>query len=311
MTGAAWGYDWQLCDPAGTSCTTLAGEHAASLTLTPAMAGHTVRSMVTATTGSGSVSARSAASYPIVGTGTGTGAGAGGAGQVRDVAASPAAGAGGLGAVRMTVDDDADLPVAVSVTVHRVNGRGGNGTARVSAQQRGATITGRLLTAAGEPIGDAQIDVIAQRAIRGAHGEIAGAVRSDDDGRFVFSPSSGSGRRIYTFGYREHLSDDRYVHWVSVTVTPAPTLTVDHPTRVNGQSVLFRGNADDAVELQVRVGHRWKTIAMPALRDGSFSHRYRFTRTRTTHTYRFRARTPSGPSKTTTVRVSAKVEIDR
>jgi hypothetical protein len=310
--GATWTYGWQLCDAGGSGCSAIPSEHGPTLALTAAMADHTVRSLVTATTGAGSADARSAPSYPIAAAGAG---GAGGAGGIRDVSAPPSIGGGlagaGGGPFRVAVDDAIGLPVPVSVTVHRVNGRGGERTARVSASLRGAAIAGRLTSSAGEPIADAQIDVLAQRAVRGAHGEVAGAAMTDADGRFLFTPPPSAARRIYTFGYREHLSDDAYAHFVSVTVTPAPTLTVDHPTRLNGQIVVFRGTGDDPVELQVRIARRWKTIASPPLRDGAFIYRYRFTRTRTRHTYRFRVLTDSGPSAPVTVRVAPKVEVGR
>jgi hypothetical protein len=197
----------------------------------------------------------------------------------------------------------------IVVTVARPNGRGAQSTARVTAERRGGVVAGRLTTSRGEPISDAQVDVIVQAATRGAHGEIAGAVSTDDDGRFTFRPT-GRDTRIFTFGYREHLSDDHYAHWTSVTVSDdgaVPTLTVDRTRVANGQSVLFRGTTTDpTLELQALPRGHWTTIATPRPRAGAFTYRYRFTRTRHTQTYRFRALTQTGPSTTTSVRVTAK-----
>lgn len=301
--GASFSYGWELCDAGGSGCSAIAGEHGASLHVTSSMADRTVRSVVTATTGGGLIAARSAASYAIA-DGGGSG-GAGGAGGVHDVVAPPPSSAGGGGPTRRATPA---LPVPpIVVTVARPNGRGAQSTARVTAERRGESVVGRLTTDRGEPIADAQIDVIVQAAQRGAHGQIAGAATTDDDGRFTFR-TAGDGSRIFTFGYREHLSDDHYVHWASVTVTDAtttPTLTVDRTRVRNGQRVVFRGTATDAIELQVLARGRWTTIATPRLRNGAFSQGYRFTLTRHTQTYRFRALTPSGPSTTASVRVTA------
>ncbi len=305
-TGATFAYAWELCDALGGACAPLAGESAPTLALTAAMADHTVRSVVTATTTGGSAVSRSAPSYPISGAGLG---GAAGAGGVVDVIASPSSGGGGGGgggARRTTTAADA-LPVPpIVVSVRGPNGRGAEDTARVSAERRGGAISGRLLTGAGAPIAGAQIDVIVQAATRGAHGQVAGAVSTDDAGRFTFALPAAATGRIFTFGYREHLSDDHYVHWASVRVSDPPTLFADRTAVPNGRSVLFRGTAADGVELQVQVRHRWTTIATPRRRGGAFAYRYRFTRTHHTTTYRFRVLSPGGPSNTTSVRVTAK-----
>jgi len=302
--GATFAYSWELCDAGGGGCTPVPGAHAATLPLTAAMADHTVRSVVTATTNGGSVAVRSAPSYAITGA---SGGGAEGAGGVRDVVAPPGGSGGGGGGGSPRAKSPLPVPPIV-VSVARPNGHGAEGSARVSAERRGGEIVGRLTTSAGPPIADAQVDVVVQAAQRGAHGQIAGAVWTDDDGRFTFRPT-GHGGRIFTFGYREHLSDDHYAHWVSVSIADdpaAPTLTVDRAQVANGQTVVFRGTALDPVDLQVLTRGRWTTIASPRPRAGAFSHRYRFTRTRQTRTYRFRAATRSGTSTTATVRVTAK-----
>ena len=305
--GATYGYDWLLCDATGGGCTPIAGEHGATLSLTPAMADHTVRSLVTASTAAGSASVRSAPSYTIAGAGAG---GGGGAGGVRDVPAAGASGGGGGGgggggARRTTTAADPPTVPPLVVRVASPNGRGATSTARVAAARRGGAIAGRVTTIGGEPIGQAQVDIVVQAATD-SHGQVAGAVTTGEDGRFTFPLPANARGRIFTFGYREHLSDDHYAHWTSVAVADPPTLRVDRTLVANGRSVLFRGRATDGVELQVEVRHRWTTIATPRLRNGAFAYRYRFTRTHRTTTYRFRALSPSGPSTTTTVRVTAK-----
>lgn len=305
VAGATITYAWELCDAGGGACSTIPGEHGAALLLTAAMVDRSVRSVVTATTSGGTVSSRSAPSYAIAG--AGGSAGAGGAGGVHDVLEPPSSAGGSASGGRPS---NSALPLSpIVVTVARPNGHGAESAARVVAERHGSAVTGRLTTGRGEPISDAQIDVIVQAAVRGAHGQIGGAVTTDEDGRFTFRLSGGGGARIFTFGYREHLSDDHYTDWTSVTANAdavPPTLTVDRTRVVNGQSVLFRGTATDPVDLQVLTRGRWTTIATPHPRDGAFNHRYRFTRTRRTQTYRFRATAPGGTSTTTTVRVTAK-----
>ncbi len=346
VTGAAYRYAWELCDLAGDACTTIADQTDPALTVTAAMVDHTIRSVVTATTDGGATTVRSAPSDPID---RAPGGGQlGGAGGLRDaiVRTVIGGGGGGGGGVQLSADEAASLPVppVTPTTSRAVNGDGADGSAELEARLTGGDevlvygatrpFAGRLTTATGRPIAKAQIDVIVHTAVQGAHGAVAGAVRSDDDGRFTFSPPVGPSR-IYTFGYRLHVSDTAYVRWVSVglPVVGKVSLATDRRIARNGQTVAFRGAVAGApagvrrtIDLQVQVGRRWQTIATPRLTNGRFRIAYRFTRTYRRESYRFRAlvrgsatwplRTATSPTRQVTVRpavgrVSRTAEVER
>jgi hypothetical protein len=252
-----------------------------------------VRAVVTATTGGGTTTARSAPSWPI---GRTAGAGVGGSGTgLRDVVAGAAA-AGGGGRGRVTVADD-ELPVPGPVYVPGLNGVAADGTARIDASSsRSGLITGRLTTKAGAPIADAQIDVIVHVAVAGATGQVAGAVTTDAAGEFRYRPQRGVSR-IFTFGYRASLADDVYLDHASVAAptVAAVSLTASGSRLRNGQVLRLSGAVAPAppgtrntVDVQTLTERGWKTIATPRLREGAFAWTHRFTRTTSPATYRFR-----------------------
>jgi hypothetical protein len=295
VSGATFAYAWELCDAAGDACTPIPGQASPTLSLTSAMVDRTVRSAVTATTSAGTTTARSAPSWPIGRTASGVGSSGTG---LRDVVAAEATAGGSGGRGRITIADDDALPVPQTVYVTEPNGIGADGTARIDAwRDDGALISGRLTTASGRPIAEAQVDVIVHTAVAGAKGRIAGAVTTDDDGAFRYRPQPGVSR-IFTFGYRASLADTSYVHHASVAmpVAASVSLTADRTRLRNGQVLTLRGAvalapaaARQPVDIQTRTPRGWKTIARTRLRSGRFAYQHRFVRTTRPTTYRFRA----------------------
>jgi len=312
VSGATYTYSWQLCDASGAGCTPIAGQTGSSLAITAAMVDHTIRAVVTATTGGGSTISTSNASYTISAT---SGGGGGGAGGITDVTARQAQGGGGGGGqIKLTGEEATGLPIPpITIYTSAPNGRHADGLSatdvRVSAQHTAAkqrygqrtVITGRLATASGAPIVGAQVDVIVHDAVKGAKGRVDGKVMTNDKGEFTYTPSAG-GSRIFTFAYRLRLSDDHYAQWSSVAVPVAAqvSLTASRVKLRNGQTLTLSGRVVAApagsrklVQVQAAVGRRWVTIGTTRMRNGAFAYRYRFTRTAGTHRYGFRARVVS------------------
>jgi len=315
VSDATYTYSWLLCDAAGGNCATIPGQNGASLSIISAMVDHTIRSVVTATTDGGSTDSTSAASYAIFGAGQG---GSGGAGGITDLTARlTQGGGGGGGRIRLTDDEASSLPVPANSISIRVasNGNHPDGLTgediRITAQRGAATralaygqraaITGRLTTASGDPISNAQVDVIVHDAVKGARGRIAGKVMTDRDGNFRYTPEAGTSR-IFTFAYRLRLSDTSYARWssVAVPVSARVTLAASSAKLRNGQTVTLTGRVTAAptgsrklVQLQAKVGRDWTTFASARLSNGTFTHRYRFMRTTGVARYAFRARVAS------------------
>jgi hypothetical protein len=298
ISGVTFSYAWELCDAAGNACTPIGGAGSTALTPTAAMVDRTVRSIVTATTGAGTTTARSAPSWPIGRTSAGPGSSGTG---LRDVVAAAGVSGGSGAHGRVTIADDA-LPVPQIVSVAGLNGIGADGTARIDVSRgKGGLISGGLTTAAGKPIVRAQVDLIVHTAVAGAPGQVAGAVMTDEDGAFRYRPQPGVSR-IFTFGYRASLADTVYVHHASVAmpVAASVSLTANRTRLRNGERLTLRGsvalaptNAHQPVEIQTRTPSGWKTIARTRLRTGTFAYAHRFSRTTRPTTYRFRAVVPS------------------
>lgn len=313
VDGVTWSARWQRCSAGGGGCTDIPGATGDTLAVGSELAGATVRVLLTATTDGGETTVASPVSAQVtLGDGTmPSPGGAGGAGGVRDAPVrTETGGGGGGGGGALSRDQVRRLPVpphpARAVSVSALNGvnagagarlrMAGSGAARIVLGQR-RELAGVLENAAGEPIGDAQVDVIVHRHVRGAEGEIAGAVRTDAAGRFRFVLPPGPSR-IVTFGYRVHLSDRGYDRTVSTTVEVAApvSLTASRTYVRNGEAVRFRGAVTGAPagsrktgRLEVRVGRSWRAVRTVSLDGrGRFATRYRFERTMRTQRYAFR-----------------------
>jgi hypothetical protein len=315
VSGASYDFAWELCDAAGSGCHVIPGQTGSSLSVTGAHVGGTLRSVVTATTIPGGSTVSRSAVTPVVLSGVPSGPG--GAGGLEDVEL-PSGGPGGsgrggglLGFEVATVD----LPVPASGGAGAVAVGGRNGEfpenavlalraslatgSRTRTYGSTNTITGTLTTQeSGYPVRNAQVDVVVHVARQGARGSIAGAVRTDERGRFRFAIPVGPSR-IYSFGHRLSLSDTTYAQVTHVAVPIAPEVGLRaSATRVRrGATVALSGTVVGAdrgsrklVQLQVRHGRAWTTFATTRLRNGRFAYRQRFTRTIKATRYRVRAR---------------------
>lgn len=226
--GAPTGYDhrWLRCDADGATCDPVAGAAGAQYTLTDADAYHRMRVEVTAANGSGASSAQSAPSalvadaaghtapQPPTTPGTGGGGGTGGG-----TGASPTPAPGGiqgvenpLGALPGHVANgtDATAHAHLSVAFQRADG----GTARriVLRLGRRASIVGRLVDGSGAGIGGARLG--AAWRIAGRRWVARPGVRTDPDGRFVYTLPAGPSRDV-RFTYFPY-SDSRAVELSNV-----------------------------------------------------------------------------------------------
>jgi hypothetical protein len=341
VDGATWTYQWQRCTTSASDCEDLAGETNRTLALHDEVAGYAVRVEVTASTEGGSTTAISAVSGQITlddGELPSRG-GSGGSGDVGDVpttfhdAPSSDGGDGTVTVVKVVKAAPAsgDLPVPDQrpSSSRSVNGTGASLPADLTVEIGGQArsnygvarvIHGRLRNKDGNPIIDAQIDVLVHEDRAGAAGQVAGSVKTDGNGEFRYVLPAGTSR-IVTFGYRLRLSDAEYQRTQSVKVTVAPPVALRASARSvrNGRAVTFSGKltgvpkgSGKQVALQVKKGKRWITFAnMRLLHDGTYRSQYRFLRTRHTATYQFRAlvaKEPAWPFATTQSR-ALKVKV--
>jgi hypothetical protein len=160
-------------------------------------------------------------------------------------------------------------------------------------------IRGRLRDRHGRAIAFAEVVIQGRR--RGAHSEWVnlGSARTHKSGRFSFRlPRDATSMEIRVI-YRAHLSGDVSAsRRLVVKVRWNVRLHVSPRGVRNGQAVTFSGvleggrvrRLDKLVDMQVRIGRRWRTFATTrASADGTFTYRYRFRRTFRAVTYRFRA----------------------
>lgn len=233
--GAPTGYDhrWLRCDADGASCDPVAGAAGTQYTLTEADAYHRMRVEVTAANDSGASSAQSAPSALVAdaagntapqpptapGTGGGgTGGGTGGDGGTGG-STSPTPPPGGIQGVQNPLADvaghvangsDATAHAHLSVAFQRADG----GTVRrvVLRPGRRASIVGRLVDGSGAGIGGARLG--AAWRIAGRRWVARPGVRTDPDGRFVYTLPAGPSRDV-RFTYFPY-SDSRAVELSNV-----------------------------------------------------------------------------------------------
>jgi hypothetical protein len=186
--------------------------------------------------------------------------------------------------------------------VHVSAGFGASGArSRAVGYGRGTTVSGRLVSAGGQPVAGAVVEVHA--AIRVVAGTMArvGEVVTDGSGRFAYVAPPGASRLI-RFGYRG--ADG--LAWsadVELKVRAGVRFHLDHPHRRNGQRVRYLGRLLGTragrrfVDVQVRSGRGWQIVCSVKTRtSGRFACAHQFTRTfsRTTYAFRARARKQAG-----------------
>jgi hypothetical protein len=185
-----------------------------------------------------------------------------------------------------------------------------------------ASIKGRLTTAAGAAIPNAEITVLTRPAMAGGAYTATGTVRTGGTGEFAYKAPAGSGRTLDF-----HFSgDDKYKHaddQVTLRVPASVTIRASRPAVRNGKRVRFTGKLrgkpypakGKILDLQAYYRNRWRTFATPrAALNGRWSYNYRFQATRGRVVYRFRVRVratsdypyETGYSRLTKVRVSGR-----
>ena len=168
-----------------------------------------------------------------------------------------------------------------------------NGRAEATApSNRRVSIRGALQGRNGHRVADASICVFAEVDGDGTAQE--GSVRTDDAGRFRYSPRRGPSRRLRLV-FRH--GKDQVERTLTLRVRARPRLKVGPRSRLsNGQVVRFRGKLPGpgaearVVILQARVGARWQAFkSARSGPEGRFTARYRFRETTGRRLYRFRA----------------------
>src|SRR5947209_4070091 len=215
----------------------------------------------------------------------------------------------------VTVKNEPDAPPAPHLVVPvrgPSNGVGASdraGLTAVFANRRGSLVapfsrrvlvSGRLVDEAGAPIAGAEVGV-ASRVGAGTPDAALASARTGPDGRFrVVLPGRGPSRTLVV-SYRSHVGDAAAVAERVLTLRVAAGVRLRTRPRAvrNGHAVRFAGSLIGrplprgglVVEMQVRIGDRWRTFATTRTHGaaGRFAYRYRFTRTFARVTYRFRA----------------------
>ena len=164
---------------------------------------------------------------------------------------------------------------------------------------RRVLVRGRLVDRARQPVAAQQLSVWTRTGARGRFRPL-GVVTTDRRGRFRYRVRTRLNRtiRVYYAGTPliRSVSAD-----VVLLVRARATLSASRKHARNGQAVTFGGRflaqrryrAGKLVELQARVGKRWRTFATARTDDGGrYGVRYRFKSTTGRVTYKFRARLP-------------------
>ncbi len=177
---------------------------------------------------------------------------------------------------------------ATAIDASFANGRAETTT----ASNRRVSIRGALHGRNGHRIADASICVFAEVEGNGTAQE--GSARTDDAGRFRYSPRRGPSRRLRLV-FRH--GGEQVERTLTLRVRARPRLKVGPRSRLsNGQVARFRGKlpgpgaAGRVVVLQAAVGGRWQAFkSARSGPEGRFTARYRFRETTGRRLYRFRA----------------------
>lgn len=156
------------------------------------------------------------------------------------------------------------------------------------ARGKPISTTGRLLTAAGQPIAAAELGVYFRPTGQGDFEQIA-TTRTDTSGTYRYRGIAKLGGTLRV-AYKANLADLTVTRTKDITliVIPTITLTVNHTRIRNGQGVRFVGKvagmpswSKKIALLQVHVGGRWRTFGRDKHIDASgvMKATYRFTGT--------------------------------
>jgi hypothetical protein len=184
---------------------------------------------------------------------------------------------------------------------------------------RAVRIRGRLVTAEGNPLQDAEIQVFSQARRQGARTRLVAQLKTSRRGAFSYRAPKGVSRTI-RFRYDGTPTIEGATHEIALLVRARSTLHTNGHRFRNGDTVRFHGHlagrsipaGGKLVELQVILRGAWHTFATThAGRRGTWRYDYRFNGTLGRQTYRFRVRIPresnypyeTGASRSVVVRV--------
>ena len=184
-------------------------------------------------------------------------------------------------------------------------------------------LRGGLVDEHGAPIADAEVRV-GSRLVPGGPVQQLGVARTDAKGVFTYLVPGHAPSRTIVVDYRSHLGDPDPVASaeLGLKVQAGVRLRVKRRHVRNHQAVTFQGRllggpvpaTGKLIDMQVKIGRRWKTFDTVRARgsNGTFRYRYRFTRTYERITYRFRAlaRVESGYPYTTGASGVVKVRVN-
>jgi len=158
------------------------------------------------------------------------------------------------------------------------------------------TVLGRLLTTAGQPVGDAPVCVAAQTNLPGAPLRVVGELNTGGSGVFSHRLAPGPSRTIY---FIHRVLGGAVYDAVTITVRVPVRVHVQHRTLHNGQVMTWTGHLPGPVPpgllalMQVSRGSYWQTFEQVAVAPkGGWIGRYRFRLTTGVQRYRFRLLVP-------------------
>lgn len=345
-----YGYRWLRCDANGGGCVPILGADGEEYRPGAADAYHRLVAEVTAGNWSGTTVVRTEASGVVAdvdgntsppapgrggeerpGDGEGEGGGAGGAGGGGGSGSdggsgSGGGGAGGVAGIPSLQNPLADLPGRVpngagaTAKVRLTLGvRRGGGTVRRVLGPRGRrwTVAGRLLNAAGRPIGGARVNLV-QRIGGGRWAARRALVRTRADGRFSATLPAGPSRTVratyFPFGDSDAF---RVSNTVAIDVLAPLTIAADRRVVSGRRIVTIRGRAGGGaiprsgllVTLQgFQAGFGWRTFrTLRTNTRGSWRASYRFRAT--SGRFAFRALVPRQGSYPYATTVSRPVAV--
>jgi hypothetical protein len=170
---------------------------------------------------------------------------------------------------------------------------------------RRVSIEGRLTDEAGNPLGNAPVEVYERVRLPGMDWRLVTTIRTRATGAFEWRALAGPAR-VLRFVYPGTGTTRPVIQEVELAVRAGVTLVPSRRGVDNGQDVVFRGrllgaplpSAGKLLTLQARTQRGWLTFANPRARatDGRWRYRYRFTGTSFTSRYAFRVLVPEDSS---------------
>lgn len=166
-------------------------------------------------------------------------------------------------------------------------------------QGDGSLLTGKLLDAAGGPVGEAPICIFSQITTDLTR-KFLGVAMTSPDGSYEFAVTPGASRYLIADYRAEHREVSSKVELVTQV---KPTFEVESSTVRNKEAARFRGtipgphNESVIVVLQARKGDGWIVFRrLSTGPHGNYAGRYRFNRTEQPTEYIMRAVVPQQPA---------------